>query len=283
MAGEEAPEERESHHDHHAEEQEVHQRTAPSGKIVYKAILKEADEELKRPSAALAWSALAAGMSMGFSFIAESLLHAHLPDKPWRPLITKLGYSVGFVVVILGRQQLFTENTLTPVLPLLLRRDRKTFGNMMRLWGVVLAANLVGAFLVALAITKTDVFPSHVHDAFRHLGHAAMSHSFGNTLLKGIFAGWLIALIVWLMPFAESARLWVIVLLTYVVGLGTFAHIIAGAIEVFSLAWAGEKPWGAVLLYYIVPTLIGNTLGGVTLVAALNHAQVVAGGEGEDV
>ena len=278
MAGEEASEKEEQ-----AEEQEVHERSAPSGKVVYKAVLKEADAELERPSAALWWSGLAAGMSMGFSFIAEALIHAHLPDKPWRPLISKLGYCVGFVVVILGRQQLFTENTLTPVLPLLLRKDRKTLVNMMRLWAVVLAANLVGAFLVALVITKTDAFPSHVHDAFRELGHAAMSHDFVDTMVKGIFAGWLIALIVWLLPFAEAARLLVIVLLTYVVGIGNFSHIVAGAVEVFALAWAGLKPWWQVVVYYLLPTLIGNTIGGVTLVAALNHAQVVAGGQGEDV
>jgi len=278
MAGEEASEKEEQ-----AEEQEVHERSAPSGKVVYKAVLKEADAELKRPSAALWWSGLAAGMSMGFSFIAEALIHAHLPDKPWRPLISKLGYCVGFVVVILGRQQLFTENTLTPVLPLLLRKDRKTLVNMMRLWAVVLAENLVGAFLVALVITKTDAFPSHVHDAFRELGHAAMSHDFVDTMVKGIFAGWLIALIVWLLPFAEAARLLVIVLLTYVVGIGNFSHIVAGAVEVFALAWAGLKPWWQVVVYYLLPTLIGNTIGGVTLVAALNHAQVVAGGQGEDV
>jgi len=99
----------------------------------------------------------------------------------------------------------------------------------------------------------------------------------------GGFAGWLIALIVWLLPFAEAARFFVIILLTYVVGVGNFSHIIAGSVEVFSLAWAGQKSWGAIVLNYIVPTLIGSTIGGLTLVAALNHAQVVAGGEGEDV
>jgi len=282
MAGEEASDDDDDQSEQ-AEEQEVHERSAPSGKVVYKAILKEADAELERPSAALWWSGLAAGMSMGFSFIAEAVMHAHLPDKPWRPLVSKLGYSVGFVVVILGRQQLFTENTLTPVLPLLLRKDAQTFANMMRLWAVVLAANLAGALLVALAITKTETFPSHVHDAFRELGHAAMSHAFVDTMVKGVFAGWLIALIVWLLPFAESARFFVIVLLTYVVGIGNFSHIVAGAIEVFSLAWAGLKPWWQVCAYYLLPTLIGNMVGGVTLVAALNHAQVVAGGQGEDV
>src|SRR3954465_14593220 len=115
------------------EEDEAHERSAPSGKIVYKAILKEAEDELERPSSALFWSGLAAGLSMGFSLVAEGLLRAHLPDKPWRPLGVKLGYSIGFLIVILGRQQLFTENTLTPVLPLLRRKDLPTLSNMLRL------------------------------------------------------------------------------------------------------------------------------------------------------
>jgi formate/nitrite transporter FocA (FNT family) len=101
--------------------------------------------------------------------------------------------------------------------------------------------------------------------------------------LRGIFAGWLIALMVWLLPFAESARVWVIIIITYVVGVGHFSHIIAGAVETFALAAAGQASWATVLGSYIVPTLAGNILGGVTLVATLNHAQIVAGGKGEDV
>ncbi len=101
------------------EDRVVEEKAAVGSHIVYKAILKEADEELGRSTIALAWSGLAAGLSMGFSLVAEGLLQSHLPDAAWRPLISKFGYSLGFLIVILGRQQLFTENTLTPMLPLL--------------------------------------------------------------------------------------------------------------------------------------------------------------------
>src|SRR3954465_1867477 len=141
-------------------EDEAAERSAPSGKIVYKAILKEAEDELERPSSALFWSGLAAGLSMGFSLVAEGLPRAHLPDKPWRPLVVKLGYSIGFLIVILGRQQLFTENTLTPVLPLLRRKDLPTLSNMLRLWGVVLAANLIGAAAMAWVLSRTSALES---------------------------------------------------------------------------------------------------------------------------
>ena len=260
-----------------SDEKESEELSAPSSKVVYKAILKEGEEELNRSSPALFWSGLAAGLSMSFSMIAEGLLMSRLPDEPWRPLIAKFGYSAGFLIVILGRQQLFTENTLTPILPFLQRRPHATVANVLRLWAIVLIANLIGAVAIALIVAHTDVFEADVRSAFAEMGHKAVAPGFALVMLRGVFAGWLIALMVWLLPYAETARVWVIILITYLVGLGSFSHIIAGAVETFTLAAMGEESWATVLGSYIVPTLIGNTLGGVTLVATLNHAQIVAG------
>lgn len=268
------------------QQQEAEQRASPSGKIVYKAILKEGDDELARSSRALFWSGLAAGLSMGFSLITEGLLRSHLPEAPWRPVVAKLGYSVGFLIVVLGRQQLFTENTLTPILPLLLRKDWATARNVLRLWTIVLVANLLGAAVVSWAVVRTEAFDPAVQSHFLQIGQQSLQHPFGTILLRGVFAGWLIALMVWLLPFAEVGRIWVIILITYVVGLGQLTHVIVGSMETFTLAATAANPllmWQRVLLGYTLPSLIGNTLGGVTLVAALNHAQVVSGGEGADL
>lgn len=261
------------------EQKQAIERSSPSGKIVYKAILKEGEEELERSSSALFWSGLAAGMSMGFSMIAEGLLTSRLPDEHWRPLVAKFGYSAGFLIVILGRQQLFTENTLTPILPLLLRKARATLLNVLRLWAVVLIANLLGALAVALVVAYTNAFDAEVRSTFAEMGIKALEPGAASIFLRGIFAGWLIALMVWLLPFAESARVWVIILVTYLVGIGHFSHIIAGAVEVFTAAAMGRDSWLHVLGSFILPTLIGNIIGGVTLVAVLNHAQVVSGEE----
>jgi formate/nitrite transporter FocA (FNT family) len=267
----------ERNEDHQREQEEIHHRSSPSGKVVYQAVMKEADEELERPSSALFWSGLAAGLSMGFSLAAEGILRHHLPQAAWTALVSKLGYCVGFIVVILGRQQLFTENTLTPILPLLQRKDGKTLGNVARLWGVVLVANIAGALAISFVAARSTAFESGVRDEFVAMGHEVMKYGFWTLMLRGVFAGWLIALLVWMLPYAESSHFFVIVLITWLIGVAGFSHIIAGAIEVFVLGWSSAKPWTEVWGIYVVPVLVGNISGGVTLVAALNHAQIASG------
>jgi formate-nitrite transporter family protein len=258
------------------EEKKVEEATSMAVVVVHEAVRKEGEAELARPSSALAWSGLAAGLSMGFTLFAEGLLHAHLPDAPWRPLITKFGYTIGFLIVILGRQQLFTENTLTVMLPLLHNRDLSTLLNVLRLWGIVLFANLVGIFLFTLAL-REPVFEPEVLQSFGVIGREAMAPGPVAIFFKAIFGGWLIALMVWLLPGSESSRLPTIIIITYIVGLGKMAHIIGGSAETMYLSTIGEIPFSRYLSGYMLPTLCGNIIGGVALVAALNYAQVVAG------
>jgi formate-nitrite transporter family protein len=259
------------------QEQEAQDRTSVSALVVHEAIRHDGEEELNRPSSALAWSGLAAGLSMGFSLVAMALLRAHLPDRPWRPLVTNLGYSLGYLIVIVGRQQLFTENTLTAIIPLLARRNVTTLVQVARLWTVVLIANLAGAHLFAWVAGNTAMFRPETQAAMLALGKEAAAVSFGAAVLRGIFAGWLIAMVVWMLAATDTGRLAVIVILTYLVGLAGLTHIIAGSIEVLFLVMVGAKSWVAAACGYMLPTLIGNCIGGVSLTAALNHAQVVAG------
>jgi formate/nitrite transporter FocA (FNT family) len=151
--------------------------------------------------------------------------------------------------------------------------------NVARLWGAVLVANIIGAFLFALVMGRLDVVSPEVQRALSSLAAHAMAHDFWTTVLLGIYAGWLIALMVWMLPGAESAKFSVIVVMTYLVGLGGFAHVIAGSAEVFYAAVRGEASWGQAVGGFIVPALIGNVLGGLTMVAALNHAQARSGEE----
>src|SRR4051795_3307237 len=258
-----------------AERKAVEEQSRPNAALIHETIRAEGESELERTAHALLFSGVAAGLSMGFSLVAQGVLQSRLPDAPWRELVSNFGYTVGFLIVVLGRQQLFTENTLTPILPLLHNRDLSTLRRVVRLWALVLTANIVGTWLFAAAVAHIPVFDPNVMDAFTDVSRSTLQASFGQTFVRAIFAGWLIALMVWLLPAAEGSRPFIIIIITYVVGLGGFPHIIAGSAECAFLVQTGEASMGDFITGFFVPTLLGNVLGGVALVAVLNYGQVV--------
>jgi len=245
-----------------------------TARVVHEIVREEGEGEIERDAASLIWSGLAAGLSIGFSFYVQGLLQSSLPDAPWTHLISSFGYTIGFVIVVLGRQQLFTESTLTAVLPVLTHRSLATALKCLRLWGLVLGANIVGAWLFAAALAYGHPFRPEAAQALDKLATEAATGAFGWTLLRGVFAGWLIALMVWLLPSAGSARLFVILLVTYVVAVARLPHAIAGTAEVAYGVLTHKLPPMAYLTSFMAPTLTGNTVGGVLFVALLNHAPV---------
>jgi formate/nitrite transporter FocA (FNT family) len=257
------------------EEAQVTQRTALRPEVVFETVRREGDAELNRSVSALAFSALAAGLSMGFSLIVPGFLHATLPASPWRVLIENLGYTTGFLIVVLGRQQLFTENTVTAILPLLDEpRKLGIFLKVCRLWSIVLAGNLVGAAIIAAVLAHTSTFDPHVKAAFTELGLATLAPSFGTIVLRGIFAGWLIALMVWLLPAAGNQKITVILVITYLVGFLGLSHIIAGSVEAIYAVASGAATVQSYVFHFLIPVFVGNVIGGVLLVSLLNYGQV---------
>ncbi|TAM57565.1 formate/nitrite transporter family protein [bacterium] len=257
------------------EEREVRRRTGLRAAVVFETVRREGEAELRRPAAALAFSGLAAGLSMGFSLVATGIIRAGLTAAPWRVLLENAGYTLGFLIVVMGRQQLFSENTVTAVLPLLDDPNkRQTALRVLRLWAIVLAANLVGVCVFAYVTALTDVFPPHVRAAFLQLSAEAIKPTFGTILLRGIFAGWLIALMVWLLPAADASRVLIVLIITYIVGAAGLSHIIAGSVEVLYGVAVGTISWATYLLKFLLPVFIGNVIGGVALVSLLNYGQV---------
>ena len=133
-----------SPHLNKGEQEQAADHSTPAALVIHEIVREEGEAAMERTVSALTWSALAAGLSMGFSFLMQAVLDGELPDSEWRPLVSSFGYTIGFVIVILGRQQLFTESTLSVVLPVLTRRDLKTVVKALRLWGIVLTWNLIG-------------------------------------------------------------------------------------------------------------------------------------------
>jgi formate/nitrite transporter FocA (FNT family) len=259
------------------EERDVDELSPPRAAVVFETVRREGQTELERAVFSLFASGLAAGLSMGMSLAGVGLISALLPDARWTPLATSAGYTLGFMIVVLGRQQLFTENTLTAVLPLLNNLDKLvTLRRVAKVWAVVLFANLLGAAIFAYAAAHTPIFSPAVRAAFEHVGREAAAPAFWTIVVRGIVAGWLIALMVWLLPAADAMRLFVILIITYIVGLGSFSHIIAGSVEVLYVVATGGISWLQYLGGYLLPVFIGNVIGGVSLVAVLNYGQVVS-------
>jgi formate-nitrite transporter family protein len=265
-----------------SEAREADRRAGLRAAVVFESVRREGENELARPPVALAFSGLASGLSMTLSLIVTGMIRARLPAAPWAALVENLGYTVGFLATVLGRQQLFTENTVTAVIPLLDDwANRKKWTSVARLWVVVLITNLIGAGLLAAAIAHTDIFTPPVKHAFLSLGLEAVNATPLTIFLKALLAGWMIALMVWLLPAAETSRVAVIVIITYVVGLGALAHVVAGSAEVLYAVASGAVTWGTYFLVFLIPTFLGNSLGGVILVSLLNYAQVAVQSEEE--
>lgn len=256
------------------EKQEVEDHQPARAAVLHEIIRSQGDHELERTFAALFWSALAAGLTMGLSLMAMGLLNSRLPDGEGFKVIASFGYCAGFLAVILARQQLFTENTLTAVLPVMTQPTLTNFGRLLRLWGVVLVGNLIGTILVSYVMLHLPIFDTKTDEAFLEIGRKVMENDTWPMFAKGIISGWMIATLVWIIPSVEDAKIWLIVMVTYLMALGDFTHIVVGSAEVSYLVWAGELDWTQFWLGFAGPTLAGNIIGGSFIFALISHAQV---------
>lgn len=240
---------------------------------IYEIISEEGKEELNRPFHSLMWSAFVAGICISFSLIGEGIIQYYSPDAKPYFLLSNFGYTIGFLIVILGRFQLFTENTITVVLPLLEQFSLKTLQTIAALWGTVLTFNMLGTFAFALLITFFPFFSPELMTTFLDVSSHAVARDAGDIFLQAIPAGFLIAALVWMLPSANGAQFWVILLMTYLIAIGDFAHIVAGSAEAFLLVLNGQ----IFLLdcaMYLIAACAGNILGGTGLFALMAYAQV---------
>ena len=254
---------------------EVDEDALPSrAAAIHEEIRQDGEKELERDGMALLWSAVAAGLSMGASLMAKGIFHVHLADVPGGFLLENLGYTFGFVIVIMARQQLFTENTVTAVLPVMHKPTSGNFLLLFRLWGVVLAGNLMGTALGALAFNYMPIFDDATRQAFTAISEKVMDNSPSEMFANAVISGWIIATMVWMFPYAGAAKIVVIVLMTWLVALGDLAHIVVGSVEVLYLVFAGTLPWQEFIWPFALPTLLGNITGGTLIFALISHAQI---------
>lgn len=265
----------ESEESEQGEEIEVDEEALPSrAAAVHEQIRQEGEKELERDGLALLFSAIAAGLSMGASLMAKGIFQANLHDVPGGFLLENLGYTFGFIIVIMARQQLFTENTVTAVLPIMHKPSGSNLLLLLRLWGLVLVGNLVGTALATLAFTHMPIFDDAVRSAFVSISQKVMENTPGEMFANAVVSGWIIATMVWMFPSAGGAKIWIIILMTWLVALGDLAHIVVGSVEIFYLVFNGEIPWQQFIWPFALPTLAGNIIGGTFIFALISHAQI---------
>tara|TARA_R110000868_G_scaffold411785_1_gene710615 strand:+ start:104319 stop:105254 length:936 start_codon:yes stop_codon:yes gene_type:complete len=252
----------------------VEDRSAGSTRVVHEVVRLQGEEELNRPALALLLSAFAAGLAINLSLMSELFLRSHLPDARWAPLVYLLGYPVGYLIVILGRLQLFTESTITAVLPVAAKPRMANLAKLGRLWACVLAANLAGVFLVS-SLMAGEVILSEAQRTFAVdiLGKLEVQTA-AKTLTLGIPAGFIMAAIAWILPNSRGSEFWIICTLTYIIGLGNFSHVVTGSSQVSFLWMSGRMTFLEMVLEFILPALAGNVIGGTGLFAVLAHGQL---------
>jgi formate/nitrite transporter FocA (FNT family) len=260
--------------EHEAEEKSVSEAAALSPKMIYEVIRRDGEEELARTKRSLLWSGIAAGMLISLSVLGEAIFRTYLPDAPWRFLVENLGYSLGFLAVIMGRMQLFTENTITTVLPIMRERTWQALGRMARLWIIVLSANVAGAFAAASLFVFTAALPADIMPALVSLSEHATGMTASESFWRAIPAGVIVALIVWMLPQAAEAAFFLILTFTWLIAAGDFTHIVAGSVEMAVLLLRGELGGTQAIFGFFLPVLVGNIIGGTIIFTLVAWGQV---------
>ncbi len=258
------------------ESRDVESRKSGSARVVHEVVRLQGDDELDRPAVSLALSGVAGGTAITASVFGTAALGMRLGHGPTSELVTGFGYCIGFIIVILGKLQLFTESTITAVLPLAHNPTLHNLGRLARLWLIVLAANLAGTFIVAAGISHGGIASPEMLTEIRHMAAHLMAPPPLTILLSGIPAGFLVAAIAWVLPSARGSEFWVIAMVTYLISICGFSHIIASSTEVWVAILTGDASAWAGITGVIVPALIGNIIGGTGLFTLLAHGQVKA-------
>ncbi len=252
----------------------------PSAAEIYQQVAASARQELRRTTTSLCLSGFGGGAFMGLSALGTAIGMTEFGHLAEAHFISRMFYPLGFIVVIIGRSQLFTENTLYPVA--LVLAEKREIWNTFRLWSVVLPANVIGALAFALIAARTPALNPLFTEALSQLGVASVAHPASSIFWSGVIGGWIIALAAWLVSGSHSitGSVMVIWMLTFIVGLGDFAHCVATSCEVFVSILTGHLAWSAYIRWFI-PAVLGNICGGVGLVTILEYGQVIYGQDAE--
>ena len=256
------------------EQHALHEHAPLPPQLIFKIIRQEGEEELARSFRALAFSALAAGIFVSFSFLFRSVFHLHMGNSQFEPLISSLGYTVGFLIVILGRMQLFTENPITTIIPLLSEWSFSRLFKVIRLWSTVFLFNIIGTTIAAIFFASPYTLSPEIESAMHEVASNVMLLQPIENILRGIPAGIIIAAIVWTSPQTKYFRFVVIMFFVYFIALGDFTHVVVGSCEMAYEVIKGDAGFIEYFFKFLIPTGLGNVIGGTMIFTLLIYNQV---------
>jgi len=238
--------------------------------------------EIRREWSGLLLSGFSAGLDIGFGPVLMAVFLTLSPGS-YGDLGTELllatAYAVGFIFVIIGRSELFTEHTTLAVMPVI--DGQASIAGLGRLWGLVYAGNIVGgAVFAGLLVTLMPNLGVASPEAFATIGHKLVDHDPGWLFVAGILAGWLMGLLAWLLTAAQEtiSRLAVIWLVTASIGLLHLPHSIAGNVEVLFGMFVSPTVTVADYAVFLALATAGNAVGGGVFVGLLKYGHVTRGG-----
>ena len=234
--------------------------------------------EHRRSKPELLISSFSAGLEIGFSIFLMgtlyTLYHGVLNPSHLHVLLA-LAYPLGFIFVVIGKSELFTEHTTLAVIPVLNRNE--SLKNLLILWGIIYSGNLAGGYVFSVLLATLPVHMEIISvDAIVSLADNLVDHPWSTILGSGILAGWLMGLLSWLVTSSQEtiSRIFIIVLVTTVIGIGSLHHSIVGSIEVFTAMIASEEVRMYDYFYTQFWSTIGNIVGGVVFVALIKFSHV---------
>ncbi|PIB35495.1 formate transporter [Reichenbachiella sp. 5M10] len=235
-------------------------------------------KEFNRSTTGLFMSAFTAGLEIGFSILLMGTIFTMFGsemDPTTLKLVLAMCYPLGFIFVIIGRSELFTEHTALAILPVL--DGSVSLKNFFTLWGLVYSGNLLGGFLFGLLISKIGPAVGFIHqNAFYHLAHELIEYRWDVILLSALLAGWMMGLLGWLVTSAQEtiSRILLIAMVTTIIGVAGLHHCIVGSIEVFTGMITSSEITYLDYLHFQFWATVGNAIGGCVFVAILKFSHV---------
>lgn len=245
------------------------------------SMIEKGKHEIDREADGLFLSSLSAGLDIGFGPLLMGVILT-LSAGSYGDLQTELllasAYSVGFIFVILGRSELFTEHTTLAVMPVI--DGQASVKKLGRLWGVVYAGNIIGGLIfTSLAVILMPGLGVITPEAFGIIADKLVSHPAHWILVAGIFAGWLMGLLAWLVTSAENTigRVFFIWMVTATIGMLHLPHSIAGNVEVLFGLFTTSSITVIDYIIFLSLSTIGNAIGGATFVGLMKYGHVTRG------